>query len=711
MNGLISALNDFSAGWLPAVARASIQGGIFVAAVWVLCRVFRGLPGSLRYWIWWIACAQWIVRLVLVSPIELPVLPAETATVAPSIEASAPVSFLAQPFETVSAPSANYAVPVVVNPVTIPTPTLTLASMAMLLWALGMLSLGMFSVRKLAQTRRIVLGARPISEDAGCAEIAAELSQEMGIRMPILRESEAIRCPMLAGWFRPTILLPADFAQSESKQIVRLALAHEMAHIRRHDLWFGAAPALGQLVLFFHPLAWLAVHEAAAAREESCDIEALHVAGGTPATYARLLLDTAQANSLGAALGAAFGYRLLHRRIKMLNQSLRLDSRRTRRAASLLVLASALCSLPWTVTGQTTKPAKLAQKSTASATKKSSKPQKATTKSTKASKAVTVKGTAVKATAAVLPYGETVVVATGAPVVAGKAIASTNVVRGQAFSGVATVNGTAGSAFSGTMVTGQAFNGVATATKNSSNAVAGQRFGGVATGTGASRNAVSGTVVSGQAFGGGVAGTGVSSNAVSGGAIAGQGFGGTAFSGQAVSGTSTNRAFRGTAVKATNAGGRGFGTSVSGVARSANADGQATSKPAENTGGGFGGAAVASDAVATGGFGGGGFGGGSSQGDFQHMEAIRGEGSPDEHSVTVRFKNIDVRSAITAMFHAADVNFVIRSGVGASDDLVTCELTNRPIAQALEALLKGAKQELTYRVEGNVYYITVKSGA
>lgn len=119
-------------------------------------------------------------------------------------------------------------------------------------------------------------------------------------------------------------------------------------------------------------------------------------------------------------------------------------------------------------------------------------------------------------------------------------------------------------------------------------------------------------------------------------------------------------------------------------------------------GGGFGGANGAQSTG--GGFGGGGFG----QGEFQRMETMKGDGNLDDHSVTVRFKNIDVRTAITEMFHAANVNFVIRSGVGTPDDLVTCELTNRPLSQALEALLKGARQELTYRVEGNVYYITVK---
>jgi hypothetical protein len=34
-----------------------------------------------------------------------------------------------------------------------------------------------------------------------------------------------------------------------------MALAHELAHLRRGDLWLGWLPAIAQRLFFFHPLA------------------------------------------------------------------------------------------------------------------------------------------------------------------------------------------------------------------------------------------------------------------------------------------------------------------------------------------------------------------------------------------------------------------------------------------------------------------------
>jgi len=85
------------------------------------------------------------------------------------------------------------------------------------------------------------------------------------------------------------------------------------------------------------------------------------------------------------------------------------------------------------------------------------------------------------------------------------------------------------------------------------------------------------------------------------------------------------------------------------------------------------------------------------------MEAHRGEGQPDEHTVTVKFKNVDLKTALAELLHAAGVSYVLRSGIKA--DTVTCELTNCGVEDALKAVLKGTEQDLSYRIEGNVFYI------
>ena len=64
-----------------------------------------------------------------------------------------------------------------------------------------------------------------------------------------------------------------------SPEDLRLALAHEMAHVKRGDLRLALLPAAMQVLFFFHPLVWLASAEWAAAREEACDALALQATG------------------------------------------------------------------------------------------------------------------------------------------------------------------------------------------------------------------------------------------------------------------------------------------------------------------------------------------------------------------------------------------------------------------------------------------------
>ena len=71
------------------LARASIDGAILVAAVWVLSRILRLTPAT-RTMLWWCAAAKFVVALAWTTPIAIPVLPAETTVVHRVDRAAAP---------------------------------------------------------------------------------------------------------------------------------------------------------------------------------------------------------------------------------------------------------------------------------------------------------------------------------------------------------------------------------------------------------------------------------------------------------------------------------------------------------------------------------------------------------------------------------------------------------------------------------------------
>ncbi len=78
-------------------------------------------------------------------------------------------------------------------------------------------------------------------------------------RCPALRRSDVIVSPQVTGLWRPVVLLPAEHTLDAHE--CAMALAHELAHLRRGDLWLGWIPALAQRAFFFHPLARWAMRE------------------------------------------------------------------------------------------------------------------------------------------------------------------------------------------------------------------------------------------------------------------------------------------------------------------------------------------------------------------------------------------------------------------------------------------------------------------
>ena len=88
---------------------------------------------------------------------------------------------------------------------------------------------------------------------------------------------------------------------TEQRDVV---LAHEIAHLAGHDPLRHVAARLAVAFYWFHPLAWMAARQAAAAREQACD-EAVLALGTRPSAYARVLLELAESMQPSAAgLGA-----------------------------------------------------------------------------------------------------------------------------------------------------------------------------------------------------------------------------------------------------------------------------------------------------------------------------------------------------------------------------------------------------------------------
>ncbi len=94
---------------------------------------------------------------------------------------------------------------------------------------------------------------------------------------PCLRISSAITSPLtvaLPGMRSPVILLPISSA-SDAPETLRPVLAHEIAHLKRHDGEWTLMLRLFTALLWFQPLLWLLSYRMECAAELDCDAEAL----------------------------------------------------------------------------------------------------------------------------------------------------------------------------------------------------------------------------------------------------------------------------------------------------------------------------------------------------------------------------------------------------------------------------------------------------
>jgi beta-lactamase regulating signal transducer with metallopeptidase domain/HEAT repeat protein len=156
-------------------------------------------------------------------------------------------------------------------------------------WELVMLAIGISLAWAGLTVRRIVRQARPLDAPDWLTPLW-EVSDRLGLdEPPRLLQSDEAKMPFACGMLTPTIVLPTecDHWSLDRRQAV---LLHELAHVRRHDLFGHTLGRLVCAVYWFHPLVWKAAKQLRAESERACDDLALEC--GTRATdYAEHLLD------------------------------------------------------------------------------------------------------------------------------------------------------------------------------------------------------------------------------------------------------------------------------------------------------------------------------------------------------------------------------------------------------------------------------------
>jgi beta-lactamase regulating signal transducer with metallopeptidase domain len=156
-----------------------------------------------------------------------------------------------------------------------------------------------------------------------------ELCESLQIRQKVkFLKSQMVEIPMVIGWLKPVVLVPASaFLQISPKELETI-LIHELIHIKRRDYLVNFVQSLVEILFFFHPGVWWMSAQIRSEREFAVDELVTQTFETKRFIYAKALanLEESRATAPILAMGADGG-NLMKRIEKILNGSRKINSK------------------------------------------------------------------------------------------------------------------------------------------------------------------------------------------------------------------------------------------------------------------------------------------------------------------------------------------------------------------------------------------------
>jgi beta-lactamase regulating signal transducer with metallopeptidase domain len=136
-------------------------------------------------------------------------------------------------------------------------------------WMMGAGLLGVRLLLGWAWLQALKRGFEPVPK--AVLRQAEILCQALHIRAPGIYSCRCISEAIATGLVRPAILFPLAWLSELPADMVEAVLAHELAHLRRFDLWVNVVQRLVEALLFYHPAVWWLSRKVRIERELCCD--------------------------------------------------------------------------------------------------------------------------------------------------------------------------------------------------------------------------------------------------------------------------------------------------------------------------------------------------------------------------------------------------------------------------------------------------------
>jgi beta-lactamase regulating signal transducer with metallopeptidase domain len=175
----------------------------------------------------------------------------------------------------------------------------------LLAWAAVVMWMAAVVLRQRYGLRRLMRLTTPAADDL--AARVKELAGRLGLRRrPRVLLVDHPGLVFVCGLWGPRLVMPRTLPAALSAADMDQVLLHELAHLRRGDLYWGWTIELARILYFFHPLVYWVGYCLHLERELACDQVAMTASGYAAGDYAQTLVRVAShASELGPSQAAA----------------------------------------------------------------------------------------------------------------------------------------------------------------------------------------------------------------------------------------------------------------------------------------------------------------------------------------------------------------------------------------------------------------------
>ena len=294
---MIEYLNDIADGWFAWQFDMLWQVSLLIVIVYIIDLLIRRWTWpQVRYAMWMLVFVKLLLPTGLSSPISL-------MSLLPSIDYStqnAEYAHTVSEIEIAGSEILNQVqddtIGTQFNRMTRGSAHPTVSGWLFIVWLIGTAALAVWLIVRLTSLRQEHLKTENHYKlPERFYDIFNETAEKLNLKkLPRVILTDKVKCPAVFGLFRPVLLMPANRLGNLTRKDMEHILLHELAHIKRGDLFVHAVCMCLQTAYWYNPLLWIIRRPVQNLRELCCDASVAQILTDKTYSYRQTLLETAR---------------------------------------------------------------------------------------------------------------------------------------------------------------------------------------------------------------------------------------------------------------------------------------------------------------------------------------------------------------------------------------------------------------------------------